>query len=72
MDPNPFKNVSLCFIIAIWIIHPFLVLNKPFSFITYGYKSQNNIIWFFIIFICNLNFLGLSNPVVGLMDPYTQ
>ena len=33
-----------------------------FSFITYGYKSWKNNIWFFMNFICNPNFLGSQIP----------
>ena len=33
-----------------------------FPFITYGYKSWNNNIWFLTIFICNPHFLGSEIP----------
>ena len=46
------KRVSLCLIIAIWIKkNSFYSSINHFLFITYGYKSWNDNIWFFMIFI---------------------
>ena len=58
MDPNRLKNIPLYFIIVTENLLLFLKKKKTFPFITFGYKSCNNNIFFF----GNPIFLGSQIP----------
>ena len=56
-----FKRLALLYYRHLNNKTSFYSSTNHFPFITYGQKSRNNI-WFFMIFICNPNFLGSEIP----------